>query len=106
MDSQIYLCCLNGFMPQKVSYIYEWYPSFKHVNCFAMTETVWGIIFFLKVIRIITFCQSYIFADKVSDTCSCYSVRTLAWMLMLTSDGNVKTLLPVSELPCILSLIQ
>ena len=27
-------------------------------------------------------------------------------MLMLTSDGNVKTLLPVSELPCILSLIQ
>ena len=58
MDSQIYLCCLNGFMPQKVSYIYEWYPSFKHVNCFAMTETVWGIIFFLKVIRIITFCQN------------------------------------------------
>ena len=27
-------------------------------------------------------------------------------LLMLTSDGNVKTLLPVSELPCILSLIQ
>ena len=27
-------------------------------------------------------------------------------VLMLTSDGNVKTLLPVSELPCILSLIQ
>ena len=24
-------------------------------------------------------------------------------LLMLTSDGNVKTLLPVSDLPCILS---
>lgn len=24
-------------------------------------------------------CQSYIFADKVSDTCSCYPVRPLAW---------------------------
>ena len=27
-------------------------------------------------------------------------------MLMATLDGNTKTLLPVSELPCILSLIQ
>ena len=27
-------------------------------------------------------------------------------MLMLTLDGHTKTLLPVSELPCILSLIQ
>lgn len=28
------------------------------------------------------------------------------FMLMSTLDGNTKTLLPVSELPCILSLIQ
>ena len=28
------------------------------------------------------------------------------YMLMATLDGNTKTLLPVSELPCILSLIQ
>lgn len=27
-------------------------------------------------------------------------------LLMATLDGNTKTLLPVSELPCILSLIQ
>lgn len=27
-------------------------------------------------------------------------------VLMATLDGNTKTLLPVSELPCILSLIQ
>ena len=30
----------------------------------------------------------------------------LANVLMATLDGNTKTLLPVSELPCILSLIQ
>ena len=30
----------------------------------------------------------------------------LLTLLMLTLDGNTKTLLPVSELPCILSLIQ
>ena len=28
------------------------------------------------------------------------------FLLMATLDGNTKTLLPVSELPCILSLIQ
>ena len=28
------------------------------------------------------------------------------WMLTLTPDGNTKTLLPASGLPCILSLIQ
>lgn len=69
-------------MTQKVSYIYKWYPRFKHVDCFAMAETVWRIIFFLKVIRIIAFCQGYIFADKVSDTCRCYPVRPLAWKQM------------------------
>lgn len=79
MDTQIDLCGLNRFMSQKVSYVYERHPRFKHVNRFAVTETVRGITFFLKVIRMITFCQSYIFADKVSDTRSCYLVRPLAW---------------------------
>ena len=79
MDSQIDLCGLNRFVPQKVSYIYEWYPRFKHVNRFTVAKTVWGITFFLKVIRMIIFCQGYIFADKVSDTRSRYPVRPLAW---------------------------
>ena len=32
--------------------------------------------------------------------------REIGVLLMATLDGNTKTLLPVSELPCILSLIQ
>ena len=34
------------------------------------------------------------------------SMEGVVRMLMATLDGNTKTLLPVSELPCILSLIQ
>ena len=83
MDAQINLCGLNRLMPQKVSYIYERYPSFKHVDCFAMAETVWRIIFFLKVIWMIAFFLCYIFTDQVSNTCSCYPVRPLAWKQML-----------------------
>lgn len=33
-------------------------------------------------------------------------MRSNDMVLMATLDGNTKTLLPVSELPCILSLIQ
>lgn len=83
MDTQIDFCGLNRFMPQKVPYIYERYPGFKHVNRFAMAETVRGISFFLKVIRMITFCQSYIFADKVADTRGCYPVKPLTWKKVL-----------------------
>lgn len=35
-----------------------------------------------------------------------YASRIHCMVLMATLDGNTKTLLPVSELPCILSLIQ
>lgn len=38
-----------------------------------------------------------------SKTIKAYRIDLL---LMATLDGNTKTLLPVSELPCILSLIQ
>lgn len=83
MYSQIDLCGLNRFVPQKGSYIYEWYPSFKHMNRFAVSETVRGITFFLKVFRMITFCRGHIFADKVLDTRRCYPVRFLAWKEVL-----------------------
>ena len=79
MDTQIDLRGLNRFMSQKVSYVYKRHPRFKHVNCFAVTKTMRGIAFFLKVLWMITFCQSYIFANKVSDTRGCYPVRPLAW---------------------------
>ena len=78
MDTQIDLCGLDRFMAQKVSYVYERHSRFKHVDRLAVAETVRGIAFFFKVVRMVTFCQSYIFADKVADTRSCYPVGPLA----------------------------
>ena len=37
----------------------------------------------------------------VAYMCLCLTVSAKDRVLMLTSDGNAKTLLPVSELPCI-----
>lgn len=68
MDTQIDLCGLNRFMSQKVSYVYERHPSFKHVNRFAVAKTVRGITVFLKVIRMIIFCQSVTVQHPVKGT--------------------------------------
>ena len=93
----------------------------KIIAIISMTLDHIGIIFFPNIIffRIIGRMSFPLFAYCTASGCiftkniKKYILRLFVLgfisqpiLLMATLDGNTKTLLPVSELPCILSLIQ